>query len=78
MKALREKKVRTGRNAGTGGDDVTAPTSEKGVAEEGTISNLVHDNGHILLRSLDVEDWQRALHDDREARLASLGDVTEG
>ena len=45
--------------------------------EEADDTNLVRENGHLLIRSLDVEDWQQALEADREARLLSLGGTFE-
>ena len=34
--------------------------------------DLVEVNGHVLFRSIEVEDWLQAIQEEREARLASL------
>ena len=44
--------------------------------EVGGITNLVRIDGHLLLKSLAIEDWSETLREDRESRLASLIDCS--
>ena len=57
-------------------DATPATPPEEGTSSEvpGS-SNLIRENGHLLLKSLESDDWPQVLQDERESRLASLFDV---